>query len=286
MVVLVTLAVAALVGATAFTANGASSSNTVKLSVPAGTKWMTTPVTLSAGESATISATGNISYGSGDPNCQGIPITADGCAAESGPVAGPAGALVGRIGAGQPFIVGTSKTVAGPGRISLGINDWETELGNNTGTLAVTITRGGQPKPPAPAPDAPALELLPRPQPGRETARIQAVAARVKGGKTSMTVTRGGRTYAADETSILQNGDVLRTDDGTVAAIEFLIGGRVGVNSSSEVELVNERSVADGQVGAKRGVLKSGSMWLKADANTLKQPIEIQTNGGTIGIRG
>lgn len=115
---------------TTLPARGASSPKTVKLSVPASTMWMKTPVKLAAGESASITATGTISYGSGDPACQGIPITADGCAAETAAVAGPAGALVAKVGAGKPFVVGSSGTVTGPGTISLGINDWETEFGN------------------------------------------------------------------------------------------------------------------------------------------------------------
>lgn len=80
--------------------------------------------------------------------------------------------------------------------------------------------------------------------------------------------------------------DHFRTDKNTLAALEFLIGGRVGVNQGTDVEIVNERSVAGGQLEVKRIVLKTGSMWVKADAKTLKQPIEIQTNGGTLGIKG
>jgi hypothetical protein len=68
--------------------------------------------------------------------------------------------------------------------------------------------------------------------------------------------------------------------------IEFLIGGRVSVNGATAVEIVNERSVADFQTGAKRSIKKHLSLWMKADAKTLKQPLEIQTNGGVLGIRG
>lgn len=76
------------------------------------------------------------------------------------------------------------------------------------------------------------------------------------------------------------------TDANTVATLEFLIGGRVGINKNTEVEVVNERSVADGKTPVKRFVLKNGAMLIKADAKTLKQPIEIQTNGGVMGIKG
>lgn len=76
------------------------------------------------------------------------------------------------------------------------------------------------------------------------------------------------------------------TDGATIAALEFLIGGRVGINRDTTIEIVNERSVADSGQNVKRIVLKNGSLWVKADAKTLKQPIEIQTNGGVMGIKG
>ena len=76
------------------------------------------------------------------------------------------------------------------------------------------------------------------------------------------------------------------TDGATIAALEFLIGGRVGINRDTTIEIVNERSVADSNLSVKRIVLKSGSLWVKADAKTLKQPLEIQTNGGVMGIKG
>ncbi|MFN8612395.1 MAG: FecR domain-containing protein [Vulcanimicrobiota bacterium] len=76
------------------------------------------------------------------------------------------------------------------------------------------------------------------------------------------------------------------TDKNTVAALEFLIGGRVGINRDTDIEIVNERSVADGKTPTKRIKLKNGSLWIKADANSLKQPVEIQTNGGVMGIKG
>jgi len=76
------------------------------------------------------------------------------------------------------------------------------------------------------------------------------------------------------------------TDQNTLAALEFLIGGRVGINKDTDIEIVSERSVADGNVEVKRIILKNGSLWVKADAKQLKQPLEIQTNGGALGIKG
>ncbi|MBX3172473.1 MAG: FecR domain-containing protein [Candidatus Eremiobacteraeota bacterium] len=80
--------------------------------------------------------------------------------------------------------------------------------------------------------------------------------------------------------------DHFATSSNTMAALEFLIGGRVGINQSTDVEVLNERAVGDAPIPVKRIVLKNGSIWVKADAKTLKQPLEIQTNGGVMGIRG
>lgn len=76
------------------------------------------------------------------------------------------------------------------------------------------------------------------------------------------------------------------TDQNTVAALEFLIGGRVGINKNTDIEIVNERSVADGKTPVKRVILKNGALWVKADSAKMKERMEIQTNGGVMGIKG
>ena len=86
--------------------------------------------------------------------------------------------------------------------------------------------------------------------------------------------------------TLLYIGDFIKTGPDTIMAIEFLIGGRGGVNRGTCIEIVNERSVADGHNGARRLVLKNAALWTKADAKALKQPLEIQTNGGTMAIKG
>jgi hypothetical protein len=133
---------------------------------------------------------------------------------------------------------------------------------------------------------SPPRPKLPVPPTGTSTARVQAVGAVDPTKRTRLTVIRDGKVYSATADSLFQTGDLIRTDGNTLLTIEFLIGGRVGVNTSTEVELVNERAVADKDIGVKRAILKNGSIWVKADAKTLKQPLEIQTNGGTMGIRG
>jgi hypothetical protein len=265
---LIAVAPLALVGLllTTLPARGASSPKTVKLSVPASTMWMKTPVKLAAGESASITATGTISYGSGDPACQGIPITADGCAAESPAVPGPAGALVGRVGAGKPVVLGSSATVTGPGTIMLGINDWETEFGNNTGALSVTITRGKTVKPGLPdLPPATAANARPI------DAKSTKFHATNYGG---VTVTRDGQRYRMTPSSTLQPGDVITTDGETVLALEFGIGGRVSVGRNSSIRIVGDRQV--------EGL---GGTTVVTPQSDLDHPLEIQTNGGILGIR-
>ena len=113
---------------------------TKTLSVPATTTFMHTGVTLKSGQSALITAKGTISYNSGNPACGGSGITPNGCAAEKiCPVAGGCGALIGRLGSGAPFLVGTRKAVKGPGALALGINDAPGTFGDNSGAFTVTI---------------------------------------------------------------------------------------------------------------------------------------------------
>lgn len=79
-------------------------------------------------------------------------------------------------------------------------------------------------------------------------------------------------------------GDVIRTAPDTVMALEFLIGGRVGINTGSCIRIITERSVADDETVFSRIVMRKGGIWTKA--SRLKEPLEIQTNGGVMGIKG
>ena len=129
-----------------------AASGTKTLSVPATTTFMGTGVTLRSGESALITAKGTISYNSGNPACGGSGITPNGCAAERiCPVAGGCGALIGRLGSGAPFLVGTRKTVEGPGALALGINDAPGTFGDNSGAFTVTIETATPTTPPRPS---------------------------------------------------------------------------------------------------------------------------------------
>lgn len=79
--------------------------------------------------------------------------------------------------------------------------------------------------------------------------------------------------------------DHFRTDAKTVAALEFFIGGRVGVAQDTEMEIVTDRSVSSVGPAIQRVVLRNGTLWMKSGSK-LSRPLEIQTNGGTMGIKG
>jgi hypothetical protein len=79
---------------------------------------------------------------------------------------------------------------------------------------------------------------------------------------------------------LLLLGDIVVTGEGVTCAFEFLIGGRVGMNPKSAIVVQTERSVRDIS-GEPRVLLRKGGAWAKS-VNS-KEPLEIQTNGGTIG---
>ena len=117
--------------------------------------------------------------------------------------------------------------------------------------------------------------------------RVQSISPVQSSAPTLLKQRHGGESQAfrVSENSTGYLKDHYLTDPNTVAALEFLIGGRVGINSDTEIEIVDQRSVASNTTG-KRIVLNRGSLWVKADARSLKQPLEIQTNGGVMGIKG
>jgi len=59
---------------------------------------------------------------------------------------------------------------------------------------------------------------------------------RHKGGNQFVPLSRGSPVYLGDE---------LQTGHNTVVAIEFIIGGQVGINSDTQVTVNSERSVQD-----------------------------------------
>lgn len=79
--------------------------------------------------------------------------------------------------------------------------------------------------------------------------------------------------------------DHFRTDPQTTAALELLIGARVGMKKASEIVLLSE-----GEAGTVEGktvrkiVLNSGGVFAKFHKQ--EQPVTIQTRGGVMGIKG
>ncbi len=73
----------------------------------------------------------------------------------------------------------------------------------------------------------------------------------------------------------------LRTDQDTLAVLQFAIGGEAGLGRNTEVEIIGQRALET--IGNKI-VVKSGQMWAKMDKQ--KKQLQIQTGGGVIGIEG
>jgi hypothetical protein len=95
-----------------------------------------------------------------------------------------------------------------------------------------------------------------------------------------------GDTFAIPKLNMpLCVGDRIQTGPETLMAIEFYIGGRASIGRGTEIHVIDERNISDYKPGFLKVVLKTG-MLLLVDAKQIKQPLEIQTNGGVMGIKG
>jgi hypothetical protein len=241
--------------------------------------WLDTGLSLSAGASATLAATGDGTCHAGgasdcpvgNPNgvgftCASNPIVGSVPPGPAGPNV-PYGALAGKVGtSGTPFLVGAGKTVGGSGELFLVYNDCDPPSGysDNAGTFTVKVT-GDFGKPAPPAPVAKVVEIRgPR-----------GFGAHVRRGGT-------GPLRSLFPGAMVGVGDVISTDGNTVMALEFGIGGRLGINKNSEITITGERSVSNNS--PDKFTLSKGGMWGKV--GDLKADLEIQTNGGVIGIKG
>lgn len=104
--------------------------------------WTETGVTVKKGDRLSFSTTGQIGIRSGDTP----KVSPDGSAADRDPAAPVpvmgVGGLIGRVGTGAPFPIGSSATLItmpANGRLYLGIND--TGVSDNSGAYIVTIVR-------------------------------------------------------------------------------------------------------------------------------------------------
>ncbi|HEY3006654.1 MAG TPA: CHAT domain-containing protein [Micromonosporaceae bacterium] len=109
---------------------------TVAVTVPGEAAWTPTHVTLAAGQHFKIEATGVVHPRSGTSNGpDGVPGAGD----NSRVVGARYGALIGRIGSGAPFAVGSelSATSDTAGELALGVNDLQSD--DNTGSFSARI---------------------------------------------------------------------------------------------------------------------------------------------------
>ncbi len=109
---------------------------TVAVTVPGEAAWTPTRVTLAAGQHFEIEADGVVQPRSGSANG---PDGAPGAGDNTRVATAAYGALIGRIGTGAPFAVGSelSGTAQTAGDLALGVNDMHVD--DNTGSFSVRI---------------------------------------------------------------------------------------------------------------------------------------------------
>ncbi len=113
------------------------------ITVNANQPWTPTGITVTRGQTLTVNSTGQVQL-SADANDVATPTGAkSGRYATGAPLPRTfAGALIGRIGTGQPFGIGDNATFQAPasGQLFLGVND--DQFADNQGTFQVTVTKG------------------------------------------------------------------------------------------------------------------------------------------------
>ena len=110
--------------------------------VEANRAWTSTDLNVRAGDLVVFRASGRINFGQGATQTSG-PEGNESLKRAEYPAAGmPVGALIGRVGNSEPFVIGANaQAIRMPanGALMLGVND--NELGDNTGFFTVGITR-------------------------------------------------------------------------------------------------------------------------------------------------
>ena len=120
---------------------GAVATSGTTIRVPGNQAWTDTGITVNQGDKVTFQASGEITYG----RSPGQTATPDGGADRRGnyPLPSvPVGALIGRIGNGTPFGIGTQTQplpMPASGRLMLGVND--NELADNGGFYTVVVSK-------------------------------------------------------------------------------------------------------------------------------------------------
>lgn len=107
----------------------------------------------------------------------------------------------------------------------------------------------------------------------------------VKPGASKLNYSRDGKgPWAAFVNMDGKTKDVFITDANTAAALELDLGGRIAIKQNSQIEIVSERSVKDASKNVKKLKVTKGGVWAKC--GQMREPLEIQTTGGVMGIKG
>jgi hypothetical protein len=107
-------------------------------------QWSPTGIIVRRGEWVTFSTTGEVKIGGeGNPTANADGVTTGARAPDSPVAAAPAGALVGKIGNGPAFLIGSRNRVqmTAAGQLFLGVNDGH--LQDNEGSFQVQVARAG-----------------------------------------------------------------------------------------------------------------------------------------------
>jgi hypothetical protein len=122
----------------------------------------------------------------------------------------------------------------------------------------------------------------PKPDDPAAVASVPIIQARDRSKPAKAEYRRGAGEFQALTTDTqLRRGDVVRTDGNTFAQVELDIGGRISIQPSSEIEVIDDRRASPADPPFK---LTKGGVWAKCAA--MREPLEIQTTGGVIGVKG
>jgi hypothetical protein len=103
--------------------------------------------------------------------------------------------------------------------------------------------------------------------------------------KGKLWVTRKGKKHRLRFGDYLKVGDVVTVSKGGRAAIEMITGGRIGFAGGSSILILSEsqvENVSEGKVG--KALRKARGTWRLI--HNRKEPLEIETAGGVMGIKG
>jgi hypothetical protein len=128
------------VPATSTPSTGGATGTTSGIMVPARQRWTATGLTVRRGETLTVSATGEIRFAANADSKASA--NGSGERAPDNPLPNATtGALIGRVGDGQAFAVGSQTSFQAPaaGQLFLGVND--TNLDDNDGSFQVQVQR-------------------------------------------------------------------------------------------------------------------------------------------------